>query len=198
MRFLVLAVGLTLTACVGDSNPTVDGGNDATTNNDSGGDACVAISNQPGVDCFNGNRCTPETQNCCVGLTGSGIIGSCTDAGTTCGLATQPYFETWTCDKSFDCPPQAAKCCAGQEAAQTLFGGLNSGGCPLQLHVSFDGGAGDAGDAGPPIFTIAACQADCPSIQLCATASECGSNLRCVPVEFTQSSFSKTFGVCLP
>ncbi len=193
MRFLILAIALTLTACVGDSNPTPDGGSDATTN-----DACVAISSQPGVDCFNGNRCTPETQTCCVGLTGSGIIGSCSDAGT-CGLATQPYFETWTCDKSFDCPAQAPKCCAGQQATQTLFGGLNSGGCPLQLHVSVDAGADDGGsDGGPPIFTIALCQASCPSIQLCATPAECGASLRCVPVEFQQSSFSKTFGVCLP
>lgn len=178
-------------ACVGDSTPVPDGGgNDATT----GSDACAAISNQPGVDCFNGSRCTVETQTCCVGLTGQGIIGQCGAQGS-CGA--QPYQETWSCDKGFDCPPSATKCCAGPEATSTLFGGLNSGSCPFQLHVSVPADAGP--DSAPPPFTIASCQTSCPQVQLCATDSECGDGgLRCVPVEFSQSSFSKTFGVCLP
>jgi hypothetical protein len=161
----------------------------------------ATISDQPGVDCFAGNRCTPTTQDCCVGLTGGGLIGQCGATGS-CGPSVKPYFETWSCDKSFDCPATATKCCAGPEATSTLFGGLNGGGCPLQLHVSIDAGPGDAGndpDAAPPIFTIASCQTSCANLQLCATDSECGdAGLHCLPVEFTQPPFSKTFGVCLP
>jgi hypothetical protein len=199
IRFFLLSGGLVLNACVGDSTPAVDGGNDASidvTSTDGGSpEACATISNQPGVDCFAGGRCTPETQQCCVGLTGQGLIGQCGDASATaCG--TQPYFETWACDKGFDCPANAAKCCAGQEATATLFTGLSSGACPIQLHV-------EVGDAGPDAFsapfTIASCQTSCANAQLCATDSECGdAGLHCVPAEFTQSSNSKTFGVCLP
>lgn len=193
MHRLTFAVFFGLVACVGDSSTQGDAG-DATTN-DAPGDAsttCVTIANTPGPDCF-GARCTPETESCCVGLTGGGLIGKCEDAGT-CGAA--PYQETWDCDKTFDCPAQAPKCCASAQAGGTLFGGLNEGGCPLQLHVN----PGDAGpDAGPPPpFSIASCATSCSGFQLCATDAECNGGLKCFPVEFSQTSGSKTFGVCLP
>jgi hypothetical protein len=182
-----------LCACVGDDNSQTDAGIDAT-GNDAGNDAtCVPIAAQPGVDCFSGGRCTPQTQECCVGLTPSGLIGQCQDAGT-CGAP--PYMETWGCDKAFDCTVQAPKCCATQASQQTVLSNL-SGSCPIQLKVTVpEGGA----DAQPPPFAIAKCQADCNGlIQLCASEAECGdAGLKCRPVEFTQTSFSKTFGVCLP
>ncbi|HEX4512630.1 MAG TPA: hypothetical protein VH054_03815, partial [Polyangiaceae bacterium] len=131
---------------------------------------------------------------CCVGLTGGGLIGQCEDAGA-CGA--NPYQETWDCDKTFDCPAQAPKCCASAQAGATLFGGLNEGGCPLQLQVTVPTDAGS--DAGPPPpFTIASCATSCSGFQLCANDAECTGGLKCFPVEFTQTSGSKTFGVCVP
>jgi hypothetical protein len=184
-----------LVACVGDSSPPVDGGSDATATDvavDAPTDAstCVTIPSTPGPDCF-GTRCTPETQACCVGLTGGGLIGQCEDAGA-CGA--NPYQETWDCDKTFDCPAQAPKCCASAQAGATLFGGLNEGGCPLQLQVTVPADAGGP----PPPFTIASCATSCSGFQLCANDAECTGGLKCFPVEFTQTSGSKTFGVCVP
>jgi hypothetical protein len=189
---LLVPASTAFVACVGDS--TEDGGQDATTT-DSGTDSCVTISSQPGVDCFSGGRCALATQQCCVGITGSGLVGACSDSGA-CG--TVPFLETWSCDKGFDCPVGAPKCCAGMQAADTLFMSITSGGgCPLPLHVDIPDAAGDAL---PPPFTIATCQTSCTGPQLCATNAECGGDggLHCVPAQFSQSSFSKTFGVCLP
>jgi hypothetical protein len=199
MHRLSFAVFCALVACVGDSSPPVDAGSDATTADvgvDAPSDAsttCVPIPSTPGPGCF-GTRCTPETQACCVGLSGGGLIGQCEDAGA-CGA--QPYQESWDCDKTFDCPAQAPKCCASAQAGATLFGGLNEGGCPLQLHVTpnFDAGS-DAGP--PPPFSIATCETSCSGFQLCATDNECTGGLKCFPAEFTQTSGSKTFGVCVP
>jgi hypothetical protein len=124
---LIAGWGLTtcFAACVGDSTVTPPDAGDATTTNDSGNGSDAAmcdavVPTQPGVECFSGGHCVPETGECCVGLSGTGLIGQCADAGSSCP-AMAPYIQTWLCDKSSDCPNQAPICCVGTQAGQALF-----------------------------------------------------------------------------
>ena len=198
MRFhRVLAIGVGLlgigwgAGCVGDSgNPIPDGGNDGTAPADGGAEAskeagpCVVIPSTPGVQCLT-SQCTPGDV-CCIGVSGTWLSGVCGDASPTTCSGTL-YTVPWSCDKAADCPGSMPKCCTSSQAASTLFGSLNTGTCPVPVLV-------DAGDAGAPPY-VASCMTSCPSLQLCASDSECSGANHCVPIAFPGG---KIFGACLP
>lgn len=186
---------LCIYGCVGDAPVTAvpDSGTG------DGGKTCVPISADPGVACFNSKRCKPQTETCCTGLTGNGLIGECKPLAVGDAAACMfPNPVPWPCDKAFDCSPQAGKCCATAQGQNTLVAAINAGdgGCPVQLKIDPPDGAVDAAMFN---YSVSFCATACGgSFQFCSSEDECTKGLRCLPVQFSQPNFSKTFGVCVP